>query len=309
MPKESRVNAVRRTTNRVESGEEGAPRLVARKPKLGQHFLTDRNAVQTIVEALGKIDDQVVIEIGPGRGALTELLLSRAGHLITIELDHVLAAQMRLKYSRFQNLEVVEGDFLQIEIPTLLHHKPGLLNDRIPGSPVQMTARVVGNIPYYITSDILLKLFDCHRHFDRFVLMMQKEVADRILAKPGSSDYGLLSATAQLYTRVEKILTLPPGAFNPPPKVHSMVLRFETAPRLAELRVPEREFIEFLKLSFSQKRKTLLNNLKQRYSDSHLKAAMKEAGLKADVRAEAISLEQSAALFRSLTAFAQAEAI
>jgi len=309
MPNESRVNAARRSTKREDAAHERAPELVTRKPKLGQHFLTDRKAAQAIVEALGKIDDQVVIEIGPGRGALSELLLSRAGHLITIELDHVLAAQMRLKYSRFQNLEVVEGDFLRMEIPTLLHHKPGLLNDRIPGSPVQMTARVVGNIPYYITSDILLKLFDCHRHFDRFVLMMQKEVADRILAKPGSSDYGLLSATAQLYTKVEKILTLPPGAFNPPPKVHSMVLRFETAPRLADLQVPEREFIDFLKLSFAQKRKTLANNLKQRYRDSHLKAAMKETALKADVRAEAVSLPQTAALFRSLTAFAQVEAI
>ena len=299
MPKETRVN-VARNIMKTEAPRERAPKLVARKPKLGQHFLVDRDAVKTIVEALGKIDDQVVIEIGPGRGALTELLLQRAGHLITIELDHVLAAQMRLKYSRFENLEVVEGDFLRIEIPTLLHHKPGLLNDRIPGSPVQMTARVVGNIPYYITSDILLKLFEGHKHFDRFVLMMQKEVADRILAQPGSSDYGLLSATAQLHTRVEKILTLPPAAFNPPPKVHSMVLRFETAPRFEELEVPEREFIDFLKLIFAQKRKTLANNLKASYHDSRVKLAMKAAGLRPDIRAEALSLEQTATLFRNL---------
>ena len=300
MPKETSVNAARPVIKSQTAPREAAPKLVARKPKLGQHFLIDRSAAQTIVEALGKIDDQVVIEIGPGRGALTELLLPRAGHLITIELDHVLAAQMRLKYSRFTNLEVVEGDFLRIEIPTLLHHKPGLLNDRIPGQPVQMTARVVGNIPYYITSDILLKLFAEHKRFDRFVLMMQKEVADRILAQPGSSDYGLLSATSQLYTTVEKILTLPPGAFNPPPKVHSMVLRFETAPRFDELQVSETEFIEFLKLIFAQKRKTLVNNLKARYTDLQIKSAMKEAGLKADVRAEAISLEQTAVLFRAL---------
>lgn len=300
MPKESRVNAVRQVAKNEGPRAERVPRLVAHKPKLGQHFLSDRHAAETIVEALGKISDQVVIEIGPGRGAITELLLPKAGHLITIELDHVLAAQMRLKYSRFTNLEVVEGDFLRIEIPTLLHHKPGLLNDRIPGQPVQMTARVVGNIPYYITSDILLKLFDCHKHFNRFVLMMQKEVADRILAKPGSSDYGLLSATAQLYTKVEKILTLPPGAFNPPPKVHSMVLRFETAPRFEELQVPESDFIEFLKISFAQKRKTIVNNLKANYSDAQIKSALKAAGLKADVRAEAITLDQSATLFRNL---------
>src|SRR5581483_5053777 len=127
MPKETRVNVARPMLKSQTAPRESAPKLVARKPKLGQHFLTDRNAAETIVEALGKIDDQVVIEIGPGRGAITELLLPRAGHLITIELDHVLAAQMRLKYSRFTNIEVVEGYFLRIEIPTLLHHKPGLL--------------------------------------------------------------------------------------------------------------------------------------------------------------------------------------
>lgn len=300
MPKETGVNG----RSKARPSRAASPALTrasgARKPKLGQHFLADRDAARTIVDALGDISHEIVIEIGPGRGAITELLIPRAGHLIAIELDHVLAAQMRLKYSRFPNVEFVEGDFLRIEIPTLLGHKPGLLVDRTPGKPVK-TARVIGNIPYYITSDILLKLFENHQHFDRFVLMMQKEVADRILAKPGSSDYGLLSATAQLYTRVEKILTLPPGAFNPPPKVHSIVLRFETAPRLEELQVEEEPFIDFLKLSFAQKRKTFVNNLKSRYADADLKSALKNAGLRSDVRAEALSLEQAAKVFRALT--------
>lgn len=297
MPKETRVNA--RAKAAVPQRSRSAVAGPARKPKLGQHFLADSDAAQAIVEALGDISQQTVIEIGPGRAALTEILMQKAGRLIAIELDHVLAAQMRLKYTRFPNLEVVEGDFLRTEIPTLLGHKPGLLTDRTPGRPVK-TARVVGNIPYYITSDILLKLFDCHQHFDRFVLMMQKEVADRILAKPGTSDYGLLSATSQLYTRVEKIMTLPPGAFNPPPKVHSMVLRFETAPRFEDLGVPEKEFIDFLKLSFGQKRKTLVNNLKSSYSGEQLTPSMKAAGLKSDVRAEALTLEQAARLFSAL---------
>jgi 16S rRNA (adenine1518-N6/adenine1519-N6)-dimethyltransferase len=300
MPKETRVNGRAKAIPRRDPRPAAEKPAASRKPKLGQHFLVDRDAARAIVDALGDISNEIVIEIGPGRGAITELLIPRAGHLIAIELDHVLAAQMRLKYARFPNVEVVEGDFLRTEIPTLLGHKPGLLGDRIPGSPVK-TARVIGNIPYYITSDILLKLFDCHRHFDRFVLMMQKEVADRILAKPGSSDYGLLSATAQLYTRVEKIMTLPPGAFNPPPKVHSIVLRFETAPRLQELKVDEKPFIDFLKLSFAPKRKTLANNLKSRYSDAVLKSALKAAGLRSDVRAEAVSLEQTAKLFNALS--------
>lgn len=301
MPKEVRVNGRTSAIARRGPAATSAKAAGARKPKLGQHFLTDHNAALTIVEALGNISDEVVIEIGPGRGAITELLIPRAKHLIAIELDHVLAAQARLKYARFPNVEFVEGDFLRIEIPTLLGHKPGSLVDRKPES-VAKNARVIGNIPYYITSDILLKLFDCHEHFDRFVLMMQKEVADRILAKPGSSDYGLLSATAQLYTKVEKILTLPPGAFNPPPKVHSMVLRFDTAPRLQELDVAEEPFIEFLKLSFAQKRKTLINNLKPRYPDGDLKAALKQAGLRSDVRSEAMSLEQAAMVFHGLQA-------
>ncbi len=298
MAKETRVNGTTSVIGR-HAPRVNAAKPDSRKPKLGQHFLADHDAARTIVEALGDLSNQIVIEIGPGRGAITELLIPRAGHLIAIELDHVLAAQMRLKYARFPNVEFVEGDFLRIEIPTLLGHKPGLLVDRTPDSRPK-TARVIGNIPYYITSDILLKLFDCHQHFDRFVLMMQKEVADRILARRGSSDYGLLSATSQLYTRVEKILTLPPGAFNPPPKVHSMVLRFETAPRFEELGVQEKPFIEFLKHSFAQKRKTLVNNLKPLYPDAALKAALKSVGLRPDVRAEAISLEQAAELFRSL---------
>ena len=293
------------TGKRVNGGkgalEIGVPprESAGRKPKLGQHFLVDRNAAQKIVDALGNIADQIVIEIGPGQGALTDLLAGRAGHLIAIELDRVLAAQMRLKYTRLPNVEIVEGDFLSITVDTLLGHKPGLLTDRTPQRPL-MTARVVGNIPYYITSDILLRLFEFHRHFDVSVLMMQKEVADRILAKPGSSDYGLLSATAQLYTRVENIMTLPPGAFNPPPKVHSMVLRFDTDPQFERLRVPEREFIDFLKLSFGQKRKTLTNNLKARYSSAEILAAYKQAKVKPDARAEALSLDQAADVFRSL---------
>jgi 16S rRNA (adenine1518-N6/adenine1519-N6)-dimethyltransferase len=300
MPKETRVNGSTKAITRHDPQPAKPKAAGSRKPKLGQHFLVDRDAARTIVDALGDISKEVVIEIGPGRGAITELLIPRAGHLIAIELDHVLAAQMRLKYARFPNVEVVEADFLRTEIPTLLGHKPGLLGDRIPGSPVK-TARVIGNIPYYITSDILLKLFANHRHFDRFVLMMQKEVADRVIAKPGSSDYGLLSATAQLYTKVEKVLTLPPGAFNPPPKVHSIVLRFETKPRIVELGIDEQAFVNFLKLSFAQKRKTLANNLKVRYTDGVLKSAMKNAGLRSDVRAEAVSLEQAAKLFHTIS--------
>jgi 16S rRNA (adenine1518-N6/adenine1519-N6)-dimethyltransferase len=164
--------------------------------------------------------------------------------------------------------------------------------------------RLVGNLPYFITSDILLHLFQYHPYFETIVIMVQEEVADRIAARPGGRDYGLLSATVQLYARVEKLFSLPPGAFNPPPKVHSAVLRLTINPQMDRLRVPEEEFIAFLKLSFGQKRKTLANNLKSRFDSRLLSAALKKAGLQPGVRAEAVSLEKMAALFRGLTAAA-----
>ena len=122
--------------------------------------------------------------------------------------------------------------------------------------------RVVGNLPYFITSDILLRLFEFRQYFETIVLMVQREVAERLAATPGRSEYGLLSATAQLYARVEKLFTLPPDAFSPPPKVESTVVRLRMAPKIDSLGVPEAGFINFLKLAFGQKRKTLWNNLK-----------------------------------------------
>jgi 16S rRNA (adenine1518-N6/adenine1519-N6)-dimethyltransferase len=129
-------------------------------------------------------------------------------------------------------------------------------------------------------------------------------VADRITAKPGGREYGLLSATVQLYARVEKRFTLPPGAFVPPPKVHSTVLRLTIAPQAEKLGVEPDEFMQFLKLSFGQKRKTLLNNLKTEYEDKAVRAALSEARVRPDIRAEAMSLEKAAAVYRSLTATA-----
>jgi len=269
-----------------------------RKPKLGQNFLTDENAARRIVEALGDVSSSTVLEIGPGRGALTGLLLERAGRLIAIELDRVLAAQLRLKHATRRNLEIVEGDALAIDFGTLVMRAPGPLRHIAPGSLEK--AHVVGNLPYYITSDLLLRLFAFHDLFSTMVLMVQREVGDRLAASPGSRDYGLLSATAQLYARVEKLFTLPPGAFSPPPKVHSSVLRLTIEPKLEKLGVPEQEFLDFLRLSFAQKRKTLVNNLKPRFPEADLRAALSAARLRPDVRAEAAPLEKMAAIFRRL---------
>lgn len=277
-----------------------ASRSTKRKPKLGQNFLTDINAAKNIVQALGDISNRTIIEIGPGRGALTSLLINRAKRVIGIELDRVLAAQLRMKYSTRPNLEVLESDFVTAEFASMVGRRPGPLHDLRPTQPD--TVDVVGNIPYYITSDIVLRILELHSHIERAVIMVQREVADRIAAEPGTRDYGLLSATAQLFARVENLFTLPPEAFSPPPQVHSSVIRMTMAPRVEELQVEEEPFIAFLKAAFAQKRKTLVNNLRPQYKDAAVKAALKAAGARADVRAEAMSLEKMAAVFRALQA-------
>lgn len=268
------------------------------RPKLGQHFLTDPGAAQRIVEALGDISQSTVLEIGPGRGALTSLLAKRARRLIAIELDRVLAAQLRMNFSQEQNVEIIEGDVLAIDFHTLFGPKPGSTRPGMEHRPEPV--RLVGNLPYFITSDILLRLFEFRQYFEVIVLMVQREVAERLAAPPGGSDYGLLSATAQLYGRVEKLFTLRPEAFSPPPKVDSTVVRLRISSKIDGLRVREADFISFLKLSFGQKRKTLWNNLKLQYPPETLRAAMEKAGVKPAVRAEALSLEKTAALFRAL---------
>ena len=268
------------------------------KPKLGQHFLTSPDLAARIVDALGDVSDSTVLEIGPGRGILTSLLAKRAHRLIAVELDRVLAAQLRLKFGMSRNVEVLEADVLAIDFDSLFGPKPGLGRPGIEFKP--QPARVVGNLPYYITSDILLRLFEFSKYFESIVIMVQKEVADRIAAEPGGSEYGVLSATAQLYARVEKLLTLPPGAFSPPPKVHSTVLRLTIDPQQEKLGVAGDGFIDFLRLSFGQKRKTLWNNLRDKYEEAGLKRALAQAHVKPTVRAETLTLEESAAVYRAL---------
>jgi 16S rRNA (adenine1518-N6/adenine1519-N6)-dimethyltransferase len=273
------------------------------KPKLGQHFLASDSFALQIVDALGDVSQNTVFEIGPGRGVLTSLLAKRVHRLIAVELDRVLAAQLRLRFGMFPNVEVIEADILSVDLDSLFGPKPGLRRPGIEFRPEPV--KVVGNLPYYITSDILLRLFDYSKYFESIVILVQREVADRIAAEPGSRDYGLLSATTQLYARVEKLFTMPPSAFAPPPKVHSTALRLTIAPRLSELGLDggaatKDGFIDFLKLSFGQKRKTLWNNLKSNYPESDLRAALAEARVKPAARAETLSLKESAALFRAL---------
>ena len=259
-----------------------------KKPKLGQNFLVDDAARHAIVDGLGETSGRTVIEIGPGHGAITEILAGRCRRLIAIELDRALAAELRFRFRAQPQVEIVEANVLEADFAALV--------------PPGETADVVGNLPYYITSEILLRLFAAGARgtLARAVLMVQREVADRLAAAPGVRDYGLLSATAQMNARVEALFTLPPTAFAPPPDVFSTVLRLEFAPRFRELGVDAAGFDAFLKVCFAQKRKTLANNLRAAgCSPEHIQAAW-PAEIPPQARAESIALEPMAGLYRAL---------
>jgi 16S rRNA (adenine1518-N6/adenine1519-N6)-dimethyltransferase len=258
------------------------------KPKFGQNFLVDDAARHAIVDALGDVAKRTVIEIGPGHGAITEILAGRCRRLIALELDAGLAAELTFRFRDQPQVQIIEGDFLKTDLRALV--------------PEGETVDVIGNLPYYITSDILLKLFAAGSVglVARAVLMMQREVADRVAASPGVRDYGLLSATAQMNAEVENLFTLPPSAFSPPPDVYSTVLRLHFAPRFLELGVDAAGFDRFLKQCFAQKRKTLHNNLRAAgYTPEKLYPAW-PVSIPAQARAESLALEPMAELYLSL---------
>ncbi|HEY0263891.1 MAG TPA: 16S rRNA (adenine(1518)-N(6)/adenine(1519)-N(6))-dimethyltransferase RsmA [Granulicella sp.] len=258
------------------------------KSKLGQNFLIDERARHAIAEALGDVHDRTVIEIGPGHGAITDILATRCGRLIAVEFDAKLAAELRERFAGQPQVEIVQADILRTDLLTLI--------------PEGDTADVIGNLPYYITSDILLHLFATAGRLRRAVVMMQREVAERVAAEPGGREYGVLSATAQMYAEVENLFTLPPGSFSPPPEVFSTVLRLHFRPRFEELGVDAAGFDAFLKQSFAQKRKTLANNLRAAgYTPEQLTQSWPEA-IPAQARSESIGLEAMAAFYRALTA-------
>jgi 16S rRNA (adenine1518-N6/adenine1519-N6)-dimethyltransferase len=263
-----------------------------RKPKLGQNFLTDDPARHAIADALGDSTTRTVIEIGPGHGAITSILAPRCRRLIAVEYDRALAAELRFQFRAQPHVEIVESDILSFDFAAAL------------ASEIETgeTADIVGNLPYYITSPILMRLFAAARAglLARAILMMQREVADRVAALPETRDYGLLSATAQLHARAESLFTLPPSAFSPPPDVFSTVVRLEFAPRFAELDVEPVPFETFLRASFAQKRKTLANNLRAAGHTAAALAAAWPAEIPPQARAESLPLEPMAQLYRAL---------
>jgi 16S rRNA (adenine1518-N6/adenine1519-N6)-dimethyltransferase len=260
---------------------------VPAKPKLGQNFLHDQQAIERIASALGDLSGQTIVEIGPGRGAITAALAARAQQVIAIELDRELAGFLRDQFPA-DRVRIVQADVLNFDFAAAAAEA----GRRLP---------VAGNLPYYITSPILLKLAENHAFLDRAVLMAQREVAERIVAGPGSRDYGVLSVTVQMYGPVEPLFTLAPGAFSPPPDVHSTVFRWRFAPRFAELGVEEAAFLRLVRSAFAQKRKTLANNLRAAgYASAAIQNALVQASIPPQARAEALSLEQMAHLWLEL---------
>jgi 16S rRNA (adenine1518-N6/adenine1519-N6)-dimethyltransferase len=260
------------------------------KPKLGQNFLVSPTAPRAIVEALGDLAHAAVLEIGAGKGVLTTLLAARAQQLIAVELDHNLAATLQRQWPGPEGqVEIICQDILTVDLTQMAAERGVRL-------------QVVGNLPYYISSPILMHLFAHSRVIDRAVLMAQREVAERIAAAPGTRAYGLLSATTQMYATVENLFTLPPEAFAPRPEVYSTVIRLTMQSRFEELGVEPAGFLRFLRQIFALKRKTLANNLRaSQYDPVAVDRAFTQCGVDPQVRAEALSLENMACLFRALT--------
>jgi 16S rRNA (adenine1518-N6/adenine1519-N6)-dimethyltransferase len=280
---------------------------VPKKPKLGQNFLIDEDASRRIVSALGDTTTRTVVEIGPGHGAITDILAPHCARLHCIEFDPALAHELTFRFRNTPHVTIHHADILQTDLTTLENSK--LKTEQNPSpltpptlTPLQPPLDILGNLPYYITSDILLHLYTFARQglIARAVLMMQREVADRIAALPGSSDYGALSAFTQLHAHVTNLFTLPPSAFSPPPDVYSTVLRLDFAPRFTELNVDPEGFNKFLRSTFAQKRKTLANNLRTAgFTTAQLTTAWPST-IPPLARSEAVPLEAMADLYRAL---------
>ena len=265
------------------------------KKSFGQNFLTDTNILQKIVDT-AEIDDQVnVIEIGPGIGALTEFLAERAAQVMAFEIDHRLVPILADTLRDFDNVIVVNEDILKVD---LAQH---IQNFKNPDLPI----KVVPNLPYYITTPILMHLIESGIPFSEFVVMMQKEVADRISAKPNTKAYGSLSIAVQYYMTAKVAFIVPRTVFVPAPNVDSAILKMVRRPEPAVAVEDEKFFFKVSKASFTHRRKTLWNNLTGYFGKTDeikdkLTKALDQAGLSPSVRGEALGLEEFASLADAL---------
>jgi 16S rRNA (adenine1518-N6/adenine1519-N6)-dimethyltransferase len=260
------------------------PALPPIRKSLGQHFLTDRRLLTRIVDALELKPGDTALEIGPGRGALTEVLRERAGRVIAIELDRALAARLRERYAG-TNVEIVEADVLKTDLGTLAGGSYSL----------------VGNVPYYITTPILFHALRPPRAV-RSVYLVQREVADRMTASAGEKAYGALSANVQAIASVETIFRIPAGAFHPPPKVDSAVVRVTPRPDPVVAPAEEQDFRELVQAAFGMRRKQMRRVMRQLRPISAEQAdeLLAGAGIAPEARPETVTVEQFAKLLRHM---------
>ena len=250
------------------------------KKSLGQNFLVDHGYIRKIIASADPQPSDTIIEIGPGRGAITDELVDSGANVIAIELDRELAPELAERFSDNPNFAIVEADATQIDYPELVGGK---------------RAKVVANLPYYVSTSILQHLATQREHFDSLVLMFQKEVVERITASPGNSERGYLTVLSEIAFSVERLFDVPPSAFRPVPKVISTVTRLTPKPKRD---IDENRFRELVGIAFSQKRKTILNNLKSHYPDAREK--LERSGIDVSRRAESLALEEWFDLFGRL---------
>lgn len=254
------------------------------KKSLGQNFLSDQTYISNIITAVSPSGDDLIFEIGPGRGAITKHLVNSGANFVAIELDRDLIEPLRDQFSAAPNFKVIEADALDVDFRAL-----------IPPGELPQTVKLVANLPYYISTAILEHLAHHRDAFSELILMFQREVVDRIVAQPGNSDRGFLTVLVEECFLVEKLFDVPPSAFRPQPKIWSSVAR------LVPKHTGRFEF-EALKLlagtAFGQKRKTILNNLKGKYPDA--KAKLDAAGIDPGRRAESLTNAEWHELLRAL---------
>lgn len=262
--------------------------------RFGQNFLIDGNVVEKIVREAGVTRDDFVLEIGPGIGTMTQLLCENAREVAAVEIDTNLIPILKETLAPYDNVTVINEDILKVDIAALAQEKNG-------GRPI----KVVANLPYYITTPIIMGLFESHVPIDSITIMVQREVADRMQVGPGTKDYGALSLAVQYYAKPEIVLNVPPTCFMPRPNVGSAVIRLkkhETCP----VEVDDAQFMfKLIRASFNQRRKTLANGLSNSseltLSKEKIAAAIESLGVSPSIRGEALTLGQFAQLANYFT--------
>ena len=252
---------------------------------LGQNFLTDKNVIDQITEGADITGSDLVIEIGPGIGVLTQAAAEKAGKVVSVEIDHDLIEIMKFTLDGLDNVKIINDNILKTDLAEVIRQEKGDLTG----------VKVLGNLPYYITTPIIMKLLEEKPGADSITVMMQKEVADRLIADPGSKVYGAASVSVQYYSRVTRIADVSKDSFMPQPKVDSAVLRLDVREEPAVHPLNEKHFFGVVRAAFSQKRKTLLNSLGATGASKEvIREALEEAGIDEKRRAETLSLEDFA---------------